>query len=73
MSDSTKKLTNWGRWGADDMLGTLNIMTPEGIKNAARLVKNGKAYSLSVPLENQGPQWPPRQKIWQITQFANDP
>jgi hypothetical protein len=22
-------LSNWGRWGADDQLGTLNLITPE--------------------------------------------
>lgn len=72
MSDSTNNLSNWGRWGADDMLGTLNLMTQKGIKNAAGLVKKGKTYSLSVPLETEGPQWPLRQKLWQITQFWND-
>ncbi len=73
MGDLSKNLSNWGRWGAEDMLGTLNLMTPEGIINAAGLVKSGKAYSLSVPLENEGPQWPDRQKLWKITQFENDP
>jgi len=72
MSDSTNNLSNWGRWDVDDMLGTLNLMTQEGIRNATGLVKSGKAYSLSVPLEAEGPQWPPRQKLWRITQFGND-
>jgi hypothetical protein len=36
-------LSNWGRWGPEDMLGTLNLMTKEGIKRAADLVKTGKA------------------------------
>ena len=72
MSDSTNNLSNWGRWGADDMLGTLNLMTQEGIRSAAGLVKSGKAYSLSVPLETEGPQWPERQKLWRITEFWTD-
>ncbi len=72
ISDSTNNLSNWGRWGADDMAGTLNLMTQEGIRNAAGLVKSGKAYSLAVPLEIEGPQWPPRKKVWRITQFGND-
>ena len=24
-----KELSNWGRWGADDQIGTLNFITPE--------------------------------------------
>ncbi|MCU1375737.1 MAG: cyclase, partial [Actinomycetia bacterium] len=24
-----EKVKNWGRWGADDELGTLNLITPE--------------------------------------------
>ena len=72
MSDSTNNLSNWGRWGADDMLGTLNLMTQEGIRNAAGLVKSGKTYSLSVPLETEGPQWPERYKLWRITEFWNN-
>ncbi|MBW8011663.1 MAG: cyclase family protein [Chloroflexi bacterium] len=72
MNDSPDKLSNWGRWGADDVQGTLNLMTPELIRHAAGLVKSGKAYSLSVPLENEGPQWPMRQKLWRVTQFRND-
>ena len=24
-----EKLSNWGRWGADDQLGTLNLITPD--------------------------------------------
>ena len=72
MSDSTNNLSNWGRWGADDMLGTLNLMTQEGIRNAAGLVKSGKPYSLSVPLETEGPQWQERYKLWRITEFWNN-
>lgn len=66
------QISNWGRWGAEDMLGTLNLMSPENIAKAAKLVKKGKAYSLSVPLETEGPQWPMRQKIWRVTIHAND-
>ncbi|MCH7663562.1 MAG: cyclase family protein [Chloroflexi bacterium] len=73
MSKPNNKLTNWGRWGTDDMLGTLNLMSSDGIKKAAKIVKTGKAYSLSVPLEEDGPRWPPRQKPWLVTLFGNDP
>ena len=33
-----KELSNWGRWGKDDELGTLNLITPAKRKQAAALV-----------------------------------
>lgn len=42
-----KELSNWGRWGADDQLGTLNLITPEKRRQAAGLVKEGYSVSLA--------------------------
>ena len=42
-----KSLSNWGRWGEEDQLGTLNLITPEKRKQAARLVTEGVSISLS--------------------------
>lgn len=67
------RLSNWGRWGAEDERATLNLITPEIIQRAARLCKTGKVYSLAAPLETRGPQWPTRHKLWKATQFRNDP
>jgi kynurenine formamidase len=50
------RLKNWGKWGPDDEIGTLNYTTPEDIVSAARLVKKGKVISLSLPFDNRGPQ-----------------
>jgi kynurenine formamidase len=47
---------NWGRWGADDELGTLNHITPEKIVAAARLVRQGRIFSLAIPFDSNGPQ-----------------
>jgi kynurenine formamidase len=46
-------LSNWGRWGADDELGTLNLITPEVRTRAAALVKDGTTVSCAweVPTE----------------------
>ena len=41
------ELSNWGRWGPDDELGTLNLITPEKKAEAARLVTEGFSVSLS--------------------------
>jgi kynurenine formamidase len=48
-----KELSNWGRWGKDDQLGTLNLITPEKRVQAAGLVKTGTAVSLARNVEKR--------------------
>ncbi|HEU5321253.1 MAG TPA: cyclase family protein [Methylomirabilota bacterium] len=38
---------NWGRWGADDEVGAVNLVTPAKRAAAARLVRSGRSVSLS--------------------------
>ena len=45
-----RRFNNWGRWGADDNLGTLNHITPERRAAAAGLVRDGTTVSLANPL-----------------------
>lgn len=52
------RLRNWGRWGSDDELGTVNFATADKIVSAARLVKKGRVFSLSIPFDSAGPQRP---------------
>ena len=40
-------LSNWGRWGKDDQLGAINLITPRKRRKAARLVKRGITVSLA--------------------------
>jgi kynurenine formamidase len=49
-------LSNWGRWGADDELGTLNLITPEVRRRAAAAVKDGITVSCAwdIPFGPQG-------------------
>ena len=42
-----QELNNWGRWGADDELGTMNLVTPEKTREAAALVRRGLTVSLA--------------------------
>ena len=42
------ELSNWGRWGKDDELGTLNLITPAKRRAAMALVKEGVPVSLST-------------------------
>jgi kynurenine formamidase len=44
-------LSNWGRWGKDDRLGTLNLITPESRRRAAALVQTGEVISLSRDID----------------------
>ena len=43
-------LNNWGRWGKDDTLGTLNLVTPEKRAQAARLVQRGISVGCARPI-----------------------
>lgn len=42
-----ESLSNWGRWGDDDRLGTLNFVTPEVTRAAMGVVRSGRAVSLA--------------------------
>jgi kynurenine formamidase len=42
-----KELSNWGRWGKDDEMGALNLITPAKRRAAAALVKDGITVSLA--------------------------
>src|SRR3954453_8510043 len=48
-------LSNWGRWGDDDRLGTINYVTPERRVAAAQLVREGLSVSCSWDIRT-GPQ-----------------
>jgi kynurenine formamidase len=56
LRDLGKRIRNWGKWGDDDELGTMNYITPEKVIEAAGLVKKGKVFSLSTPFDSNGPQ-----------------
>jgi len=55
------ELSNWGRWGKADQLGTLNLITPEKRREAAALVKEGFSVSMAhdvlkdKAVDNEGP------------------
>jgi kynurenine formamidase len=49
--EAAEKLSNWGRWGKEDQIGTLNNVTPEDIVNAAKLIRRGKVFALGLSLK----------------------
>lgn len=51
-----EKVRNWGRWGEDDQLGTLNHITTAEIRHAGTLIRQGKVIPMGAPFNAQGPQ-----------------
>ncbi|MDX3646092.1 cyclase family protein [Streptomyces sp. MB09-02B] len=51
-----KRVNNWGRWGPDDEIGTLNLITDEVVRVAAACVRSGHRVPLALPLQQDGVQ-----------------
>ncbi|TMQ22710.1 MAG: cyclase family protein [Candidatus Rokuibacteriota bacterium] len=66
------QVRNWGRWGPDDELGTLNYITPDTIAAACRLATTGKVFALGIPLQREGPQSGTRQRFNPIHAMFRD-
>lgn len=45
----------WDVWGRGDQLGTVNLLTPERVKDAVQLVRHGRVISLNLPLDQPYP------------------
>lgn len=56
ISATAARVSNWGRWGDDDVLGTMNFLTDTKRREAAGLVRTGRSYSLSQSFDMDGPQ-----------------
>jgi kynurenine formamidase len=50
-----KRLSNWGRWGDDDQLGTLNHIGPEQVTHALSLPRQGRVISCAIDFNADGP------------------
>ncbi len=48
-----KDISNWGRWGAADEIGTFNLITPAVRKAAAALVREGLSVSMAHTLDKE--------------------
>ena len=53
---------NWGKWGPDDEVGSLNYLTPEQVLAGVASIKSGKTFTLQVQMGNPkgDPVWPGR-------------
>lgn len=68
--------SSWGVWGDDDGIGTLNLLTPEGVVEAAQLVQRGAVFRLDQPIGYADPplfnRSPFEHKVLKHRRFAND-
>jgi hypothetical protein len=48
------------KYGLNDEIGAANLLTPDIVLNAAKLVKTGKTYSLGVETNARTPAFGPR-------------
>ena len=53
------EISNWGRWGKADELGTLNLITPDVKRKAAALVQQGITVSLALDLDKSKSEFNP--------------
>lgn len=53
---------NWypSKYGANDQIGAMNLLTPQKVLEAAKLVTRGQVYRLGVPVGRDTPAYPPR-------------
>jgi kynurenine formamidase len=49
-ADVAARVRNWGRWGPDDDIGTLNLVDEAARRRGAAAVTSGKAFALGLPL-----------------------
>ena len=54
-AELARAVNNWGRWGPDDEIGTLNLITDDVVRRAAACVRTGKRFSLAIPMSEDGP------------------
>lgn len=62
-----ESVKNWGRWGQDDELGTLNYITPESVQKAASLVRSGRRASMAIPINKEAGPDNPRPALHFVT------
>lgn len=50
------EVSNWGRWGPDDELGTLNLIDDAAVQRGIAAARTGRRFSLAIRLDANGPQ-----------------
>ena len=60
------------KWGADDEIGSANLITPKSVLLASQLVKKGKTQHLGIIIDKDTPAFGPRSLNLQIVQPAQE-
>ena len=55
-TELASSLRQWGRWGDDDRLGTLNLIDGEAVRRGAACVADGRRLSLAMRFDDRSPQ-----------------
>ncbi len=55
-TELAEKVSNWGRWGADDEIGTLNLVDADAVRRGVDAVRSGERLSLAIRLDQHSPQ-----------------
>ncbi|OZC53650.1 cyclase [Rhodococcus sp. 06-621-2] len=56
IAKAARRNSNWGRWGDDDVRGTMNFLTDDLRAAAGALIRRGASFSLSQSFDMEGPQ-----------------
>jgi len=56
------------KWGPNDEIGAANLVTPERVMAAMKLVKRGKTHPLGIIIDSKTPAFPPRSLSLQVVQ-----
>ncbi len=56
------------KWGKDDEIGSANLVTPDQVMMAAKLVKKGQTHPLGIVIDPSTPAFPPRGMMLQVVQ-----
>jgi kynurenine formamidase len=64
-----ESVKNWGRWGDDDVMGTLNLITPEHVRRACATVTEGRHVSMAIPINTVAGPDNPSPAIHHMTQM----
>jgi hypothetical protein len=55
MAAATSRFSDWGRWGEDDVLGTVNFLDEAERRRGVALIRRGVSFSLSPSFAMNGP------------------
>ena len=81
-AEMAERVSNWGRWGDDDQLGTLNLIDDAARLRGAAAVRDGEAFPLGLPMSEaegiqmgfiQGRVNPTRSMIYVNHPLTDDP